>query len=177
MGGNREDAAGLVNEPAREAAQWTGRQLPEAQQAYLSDLPLVWKEEPLTLVHGSLHEPEEFHYIFDLAGAQTCLQHQQTPLTFVGHTHVPGIFIEENSNVRFVRADCWEMKAGRKALVNVGSVGQPRDGDPRAVYCLYDTQTQVVEIRRVAYPIEQAQAKIRAAGLPEFLANRLAYGY
>ena len=165
------------NEYARTAAEWTSRQLPESQQAYLADFPLVWKGEELTLVHGSLDEPEQFHYVFDPADAQACLHVQQTSVAFIGHTHVPGVYIEEESRVRFLRTNQWRLESGRKALVNVGSVGQPRDGDPRAGYCLYDTQAQIVEIRRVAYPIEQTQAKIRAAGLPEFLADRLAYGY
>ncbi len=165
------------NPHARAAVEWTaGRLIPEEKE-YLVQLPLVWKDDRVTVVHGTLEEPEQFHYVLDAAPARRCISLQETSLAFIGHTHVPGFFVQEDGQVRFLRSSRLEVGGRAKVLVNVGSVGQSRDGDPRAAYCLVNTDTQTVEIRRVAYPVEKTQAKIRAAGLPEFLAARLALGY
>lgn len=165
------------NDDARQALEWTAGRLSPQERAYLSGLSLLWEDREVTLAHGSCHEPEQFHYVFDPGAARACLGSQQTPVGFIGHTHVPGFFLEEDSQVRFVRASSRKLEPGRKALVNVGSVGQPRDGDRRAAYCVYDTEERRIEIKRIPYPVEQAQAKIRSAGLPAFLADRLGYGY
>ena len=166
------------NDTARAAVEWTVGQLSKEERDYLHDLPLVWQNAEVTVVHGSLEEPEQFHYIFDLADAETCLKLQQTPVAFIGHTHVPGIFIQEGSRIAFHRPQQpVHLNPRLKYLVNVGSVGQPRDGDPRAAYCLYDTSAPSVEIRRVSYSITKTQEKMRTAGLPEFLAQRLDSGH
>ena len=165
------------NEQAAAAVQWTEGHLSAEEKAFLGELPLTWTDGQVTVVHGSLYEPGEFHYVMDLQGAKLCLDLQQTPVAFIGHTHVPGFFVEEEGGIRFARAGRVTLPAGRKTLVNAGSVGQPRDGDPRAAYCLYDSESRTIEIHRVAYPLERTQGKIRAAGLPEFLAARLAQGY
>ena len=165
------------NDQARTAVEWTVEKLTPPDRQFLADLPYIWKDDQVTLVHGSLEEPEQFHYIFDLAGAQRCLELQGTLVTFIGHTHLPGVFIRDNSKVSFSRTGEIQLNPQLKYLVNVGSVGQPRDGDPRAAYCLYDSKTQRIQIRRVEYPVAQVQEKIRQAGLPKFLADRLAFGY
>ena len=166
------------NEHAQRALEWTAGKLGPQERAYLSELPLTWKDAEVTLAHGSFHEPEKFHYVFEPGSAQECLTRLETPLGFIGHTHVPGFFVEEEpGQVRFSRSDWRELQPGRKLLVNVGSVGQPRDGDPRAAFCVYDTEQRRVEVKRVPYPVERAQRKIREAGLPGFLAERIAFGY
>jgi len=165
------------NPYARAALEWTSTQLSEGDRSYLRNLPLVWTDARLTLVHSSLHEPREFHYILNLSDAQASLRLQTTPVLFVGHTHSPGIFVQEGERVSFQRIWPLRIEPQRRYLVNVGSVGQPRDGDPRAAWCLYDSEEKALEVRRVPYPMERAQSKIQQAGLPGFLADRLAIGY
>jgi diadenosine tetraphosphatase ApaH/serine/threonine PP2A family protein phosphatase len=165
------------NAQARTAAEWTARQLPAAGKDYLGGLPYLWKDNEVSVVHSALDSPKSFRYILDPSGAEISLSAQETPIAFFGHTHVPGIFLLEEGVARFRRAEQFTLEPGRRALVNVGSVGQPRDGDPRAAYALYDSDSGRVQIRRVPYPVEKAQRKILEAGLPEFLAARLAIGY
>lgn len=166
------------NESARAAAEWTARELPPPEKDYLGGLPYTWSDGRVTLVHSALDNPRSWRYVLDPRAAEASLSAQKTPVAFYGHTHVPGIFLLEGDGLaRFRRADRFTLPLGQKALVNVGSVGQPRDGDPRAAFALYDTETRQVEIRRVPYPVEKAQRKIVDAGLPEFLAARLAIGY
>lgn len=165
------------NTHARASLEWTARKLPAPEKDYLGKLPYTWKDESVTLVHSALDNPKSFRYVLDPDAAGASLGAQETPVAFFGHTHVPGIFLLEGEVARFRRTDRIALEPGQKALVNVGSVGQPRDGDPRAAYALYDSDSGVVEIRRVPYPVEQAQRKILEAGLPEFLAARLAIGY
>ncbi|MBI3322997.1 MAG: metallophosphoesterase family protein [Candidatus Omnitrophica bacterium] len=165
------------NENARASLEWTTPRLPGPEKEYLAGLPYTWKDASVTMVHSALDNPKSWRYVLDPAGAEACLSAQETPIAFFGHTHVPGIFLLEEGMARFRRAEQFTLGAGQKALVNVGSVGQPRDGDPRAAYVLYDSDAGRVEIRRVAYPVEKAQRKILEAGLPEFLAARLAIGY
>ncbi|MCM8794826.1 MAG: metallophosphatase family protein [Candidatus Omnitrophica bacterium] len=184
VGGNHDWAAAgkldmdWFNPQARLAVAWTVTRLSEDQKKFLGSLPLTWRDENVTLVHGSLDQPEEFPYIFDLSEAQASLKLQETLVGFMGHTHLPGFFTAQEASGSYEPAQgIYRLKAGVKVLVNVGSVGQPRDRDPRAAYCLYDSDEKTIEIRRVAYPFERTQEKIRAAGLPGVLADRLAAGY
>lgn len=165
------------NPQARAAVEWTSMQISPTDRSALEDLQFVWQNGDLALVHGCLHEPEQFHYVLNLSDAQESFRLQETPAVFIGHTHSPGIFIQEGTDFSFQRTSEWRLDSHCRYLVNVGSVGQPRDGDPRACYCVYDTETRALQLKRVSYPIEQTQAKIRGTGLPEFLADRLAYGY
>ena len=164
------------SDSARAAVEWTARQVPALEKEYLGSLPYTWKDGAVTLAHGALDAPKSFHYVTDPASAEACMKAQESSVAFIGHTHVPGVFLREGEGVRFLRAGRVQLESGQKALVNVGSVGQPRDGDPRAAYAVYDTAAGEVLIRRVPYPVEKAQAKIEAAGLPVFLAARLAMG-
>ena len=164
------------SENARVSLEWTAPRLPAAEKEYLGRLPYTWKDSEVTLVHSALDSPSSFRYVVDPEAAGTSFAAQETPVAFFGHTHVPGIFLLEQGMARFRRAERIALEPGQKALVNVGSVGQPRDGDPRAAYALYDSGSGVVEIRRVEYPVERAQRKIVEAGLPGFLARRLAVG-
>jgi len=165
------------HEAAQAAIRWTAEHLGESTRQYLSDLPLTWSDSHVTLAHGTLHEPGAFHYLFDAGIAAESLAVQRTPVAFVGHTHVPVTFMNEVSgDVRLLRGNVVHLQPGARYLVNVGSVGQPRDQHPEAAYCLYDTDRQRLEFRRVPYPVAQVQAKIRAAGLPAWFADRLARG-
>ena len=144
---------------ARASVDWTKTQLDDSEKEYLKGLPLKYEDEEITLVHGSLEKPEEFDYIFGEADASRTLDLCRTKICFVGHTHSPAKFTE-----------------GGKRLVNVGSVGQPRDNDSRAAYCIYDTDTGTAGIKRVEYDIRKTMNKILDAGLPEVLAYRLLEG-
>ena len=162
---------------AREAILWTRQQLNEEEEAFLKNLEPSYQTELLTLVHGSLDFPEEFRYIFDAESATRTLELSKTPVCFVGHSHLPMIFsLGQDGYVRLSRSGNLKLQEGVKVLVNDGSVGQPRDGDPRAACALLDTDQQTVEIRRLPYDIRLAQQKILQAGLPPVLASRLSEG-
>lgn len=147
------------NPHARAAVEWTKKQLDKAEKNYLKNLPLTYEDGEITLVHGSLERPEEFDYIFDESAAQRTLNLCRTKICFIGHSHSP-----------------FEYSNGTKWLVNVGSVGQPRDAEPGAAYCIYDLDKDAFEIKRVEYDIKATMNKILAAGLPKILAFRLIEG-
>jgi diadenosine tetraphosphatase ApaH/serine/threonine PP2A family protein phosphatase len=132
-------------------------------------------------VHGTLHLPEQFGYVISPVEALDSLDHQDTQLCFVGHSHVPAIYLrrdESPADIHVVPHSETEIsiRGFDRILMNVGSVGQPRDEDSRAAYGLVDTELGIACIKRVAYDIAGVQRKIREAGLPEVLANRLALG-
>ena len=117
-----------------------------------------------------------FGYVFDNLQAEANFVFQKTPLCFHGHTHCPMIYEKQIGAVYRIDAQDFKLPIGRKYFINVGSVGQPRDGDPRAAYVLYNPKERTIRFRRLEYDIAAAQAKIREAGLPERLAERLAVG-
>ena len=164
------------NPVAAEVIRWTRGQLSEDDLGYLRALPFVVTAKGITLVHATMDCPESFGYVFDHLQAEAHFVHQVTPLCFHGHTHCPMIYEKQLGAVYRIDAQDFKMPIGRKYFVNVGSVGQPRDGDPRAAYALYDPAERVVRFRRLEYDVAAAQERIRKAGLPERLAERLAIG-
>jgi len=168
------------SEAARVSLDFARRQLRPAQLNFLRRLPMVWVEDPLTLVHATLDGPESWGYISTRLEAQTCFLYQKTPICFVGHTHRPCAFAQEKEvrPLEFRRVDTQpdRTKVGRKFLFNVGSVGQPRDGDWRASYAIFSPEENWVDLRRVNYHVDQASLKILKAGLPESLSRRLSKG-
>ena len=184
--GNHDKAAcGLddgssFNQIARYAAAWTSDTLTPANRQYLRDLPAgpVLIDDGVEICHGAPFD--EDHYIFDGNDARRALDASRRPLCLFGHTHLPVVFFEEHGqldgDVPEAAQHTVALRAGLKLLVNVGSVGQPRDGDPRAGYATYDSSGPTLVLHRIAYPVELAQRKIIAAGLPQSLANRLAVG-
>ncbi len=173
--------ASYFNQFARAAIEWTREQLGETDLAYLRGLPLVVRQPPFTVVHGTLHMPEQFGYVISPVEALESLQHQDTELCFVGHSHVPAMYLAKKDALRDLRVVMnseaeISYRGYDRVLINVGSVGQPRDEDPRAAYGFVDTDEQIACIRRVEYDIESVKKKILAAGLPEVLANRLSLG-
>ena len=164
------------NPHAAAVIQWTRGQLSDEEMEFLRGLPFVATKMGVTLVHATMDSPEAFGYVFDHLQAEAHFIHQKTPLCFHGHTHCPMIYEKQIGAVYRIDAQDFSLPIGRKYFINVGSVGQPRDGDPRASYALYDPQARKVSFRRIEYDIEAAQAKIREAGLPERLAERLAVG-
>lgn len=173
------------NPVAAEAATWTRAQLTPENLEWLRAVPKgpIQASEMASCAHGS--PLDEDQYILSMRDAWIPLQRMATPLTFFGHTHVQGAFLQQGAEweERQPRGEEGDepmsrvqMVDGERVLVNPGSVGQPRDRDERAAFAVYDSETRTVQFRRVAYDIEAAQAAIRAAGLPERLASRLASG-
>ena len=160
---------------AADVIDWTRHELNDEQLDYLRNLRLSRTIGGFTLVHSTLDMPEKWGYVFEELDANANFNYQSTSLCFHGHTHVPVIF-EKDGKVTRQERETVTIQLGKKYFVNVGSVGQPRDGDPRSSYVIYDQATKNIQFRRVAYDIAGAQEKIRTAGLPEMLATRLAEG-
>lgn len=164
------------NPHAAAVIEWTREQLTDDEMAYLANLPFVKTTMGITLVHSTMDVPENFGYVFDHLQAEAHFTHQVTPLCFHGHTHCPMIYEKQLSAVYRIDAQDFRLPIGRKYFVNVGSVGQPRDGDPRAAYAIYEPKSRSLSFRRLDYDIAAAQERIRLAGLPEHLAERLEVG-
>ncbi|MBO4795766.1 MAG: metallophosphoesterase family protein [Verrucomicrobia bacterium] len=164
------------NEYAREAILWTRAQMTEDDLKWLKDLKYIRIMANFTLVHSTLDGPNHWGYIFDKLEAAASFPYQQTPLCFFGHTHVPLAFIRDTA-VRGGTYSKFKIEAGRKYLINVGSVGQSRDGVAKATYLTYDINSGQIELRRLDYDMDTAMDKIRKVGLPERLATRLAEGH
>jgi predicted phosphodiesterase len=163
------------NPHAAEAVNWTRQQLSEEDRVWLRSLKYQRLVANFTLVHATLDAPKRWGYVFDKLAAAASFTYQNTPICFFGHTHVPVAFIRDTV-VRGGTYSKFKIEAGRKYFINVGSVGQSRDGVPKATYVIYDLDEGSIELRRLDYDIPKTQAKIRAAGLPERLAERLTHG-
>ncbi len=164
------------NPAAAAVVEWTREQLSDDELDWLRNLPFTVTQMGITLVHSTMDNPENFGYVFDNLQAEANFLMQKTPVCFHGHTHCPMIYEKSMNGVFRIDPQDFTLPIGRKYFVNVGSVGQPRDGDPRASYVLYDPKARQIRYRRLDYDIEAAQARIREAGLPERLAARLAVG-
>lgn len=179
-GNHDEDASGnhsldSMNPVAASALRWTREQLSDEQRDWLRKIRMVRQVEDFTVVHSTLDQPQSWNYVTNKFDAMSNFSYQFTNLCFHGHTHVPRIFVRD-SRVAEVEADSVVIEPGMKYFINTGSVGQPRDGDWRACYVIYDMPTSTVTFRRIEYDLATTQEKIRAAGLPEGLAERLAEG-
>ncbi|HMP81414.1 MAG TPA: metallophosphoesterase family protein [Verrucomicrobiota bacterium] len=163
------------NPAAATAVEWTRKQLSEDDRQWLRDLKYQRMVTNFTIVHATLDGPQRWGYVFDKLAAAASFTYQMTNVCFFGHTHVPVAFMRD-SMVRGGTYSKFKVEPGKKYFVNVGAVGQPRDNNPKAAYVVYDTTEGTIELRRLDYDIGAAQKKIRAAGLPERLAERLAYG-
>ncbi len=165
------------NPLAAEALLWTNRQLDSGCAYFLESLKLVYQDSSLTLVHGTLNEPQQFNYMLDSETADATFRLQDTKVCFVGHTHIAGIFKrDEDGNITYLRKLVLSLEEGNSYIVNAGSVGQPRDGNNKAVFCIYDTVLKTLEIKRVPYDIAKTRKKIIDAGLPQYLGDRLSSG-
>lgn len=179
--GNHDEQASLVessrdfNEMAEAAIQWTRDNLTAEDKDWLRDLKLQRQVRDFTIVHATLDTPGQWGYVFNNLDAAASFTYQNTTVCFFGHTHVPMAFIRDEGVQRQL-IDKLRIDPEKKYFINVGSVGQPRDGDWHAAYCIYDIESNVVEQRRVKYDVAAAQKKIIDAGLPRLLAERLAIG-
>lgn len=183
IAGNHDLAASGVmddsefNPMASAAVRWTAAALSAEHRAWLADLPLVRTEGAFTVVHGSLREPV-WEYL--LSGEQALAQFalQTTPYSIVGHSHLQFHAAEDDGAPELIDARDGDALAlgERRLILNPGGAGQPRDGDPRAPYMLYDDAARAVSWHRVPYDVARTRDKITAAGLPQRLADRLAVG-
>lgn len=160
---------------AADVIDWTRHQLSETDISYLEDLKYSRIISGFTIVHSTLDMPDKWGYVFDNLEADANFNYQSTSLCFHGHTHIPVVY-EKKGRVTKCALGKVSIGLGTKYFINVGSVGQPRDGNPLAAYAIYDMKAKTVELRRVPYDIETVKKKILAAGLPERLASRLDMG-
>jgi len=164
------------NDFARAAVVWTRSALTQKQKEFIATWPMQVKDRGVQLVHATPKNPENWDYIFSLRDAYDQFASVEGRICFVGHSHVPGDY----RDVRRKDSPRGRLElayASGRRIVNVGSVGQPRDRNARLCYVLYDTETEEVDFVREEYDVAAAAAKIRRAGLPAFLADRLFLGY
>lgn len=172
------------NPDAAAAARWTAAQLTEESRAFLLARPLMVETSvdghTVTVTHGSPREPI-WEYLLTAAAAAENFEYFSTPLCFVGHTHIASFFSWDEARRRPTAQPArpglqLQLVPGVRLIANPGSVGQPRDRDPRAAYLVYETNGHTLTWHRVAYDIAETQARMREAGLPPRLAERLNYG-
>jgi diadenosine tetraphosphatase ApaH/serine/threonine PP2A family protein phosphatase len=167
------------NQYAREAVRWTQTVLDERDLDWLANLPYSVDLEDCSAAHGSYHRPELFDYILSPSDGGPSLDAMKRPVCFVGHTHVPVMLLrlaDDPHRTAYTTEDFVDLRDVHKALINVGSVGQPRDDDSRAACAIFDSRADTVTLRRVEYDIECEAERIRRAGLPAVLADRLYLG-
>ncbi len=181
MGNHDEYCAGEMdltgfNPMAADAIKWTRRQLNEEQRTWLRNLKYTRHVESFTIVHATLDLPEKWAYVFDKLAAAASLNYQHTAVCFNGHTHVPIAFVRGPAGIQGGLYSKIKIEVGKKYFINIGSIGQPRDRNPKASYVTFDLINNIIEIHRLDYDIPKTQKKIHAAGLPQSLADRLAQG-
>ncbi len=173
---NKTDVSNF-NKIALAAVKWTKDNTKPENIKKLHELPLTSKVDDLLLVHATPDHPEEWHYLFTLEEFEREFSHFDEQLCFVGHSHIPSAaFQDANGYTDFLRDNPFPIIKNRKYIVNVGSVGQPRDLDPRASYVIYDGNKNSIDFIRIEYNIPLASQKIIDAGLPEILGERLLVG-
>lgn len=158
---------------ARRAAEWTTEVLKPEYRERISKLNYLHITSWATSAHGSPDRPEEFRYLFSFRDARPSFSAFKTPICFVGHTHVPSLFIESSASVDYLPPDSYSLKRNERYILNPGSVGQPRDRDPRLAFGIFDDEKWMFQVIRLKYDNQRAADKIRRAGLPTFLADRL----
>lgn len=182
--GNHDHAIGTpsdsMNDEAQAAVDWTRGRLSAGQRAFLAGLPLQRDEDNRLYVHSEASDPAKWRYVRDTADAARSMVATELQLTFCGHIHRPGLYSMSSAAkmTRFVPTSgiAVQLLTGRRWLAVLGSVGQPRDGDPAASFAMFDTVSREITFVRVPYDIETAAARIRANGLPHWLADRLFIG-
>ena len=181
VAGNHDSAVAEItpissfNSFARLAVVWTRKNIDPAENNFLSLLPILKNEDGLVFVHASLTSPQEWRYIYTLDEAYNNFEILREKICFIGHSHIPVVF-KAGKHFEYFMLSSFKIEDDCRYIVNVGSIGQPRDRDPRACFIIYDTDKNLLEYKRVDYDIARAQAKIIQAGLPQILAARLEVG-
>jgi len=182
IAGNHDWAVGgkfdvkYFNPYAKEAVLWTQNRLESPEKEFLNKLKLLRKENNFVLVHGTLDKPGKFHYMLDGDAVAGTFQLMDCQLCFIGHTHGMEVFTNKNNKISYSSPTSIKIEEGIRYIINVGSIGQPRDRNPRASFCIYDSSKKRIEFLRSDYDIASAQNKIINNGLPSFLAQRLSEG-
>ncbi|MFO7623042.1 MAG: metallophosphoesterase family protein, partial [Anaerolineales bacterium] len=167
------------NPDARTAIQWTRQALTQESQKFLQNLPETIVREDVTLVHGSPRQPV-WEYLLDTRTATINFEYFDTPYCFVGHTHLPALFHLPDERVGahlIIPEPSMQLSMAPRAILNPGSVGQPRDRNPMASYAIYTVDQNLWEFQRVSYDIAAVQARMQIAGLPSRHIQRLAAGW
>ncbi len=169
-----------MTKDAKEVILWTIDRLTEENAAFLQKLAPMMSFGNLCFVHANPYNPEAYRYVINRKYALRSFASAKRKLTFIGHSHRPVIITKKNFfQVTFENARGTmntTVSGKKKRIINCGSVGQPRDGDPRACYCLFDTRQNTIHFYRLEYDMNSAAQKIKAAGLPDFLSRRLLRG-
>ena len=160
--------ADSFNATARVSAVWTSKVLTDENREFLKSLPMTYSAEGAFFVHSSPVDPEEWNYVLSAYDAREAFRHFREEICFIGHSHIPGVFAEKSGTQ--------QVRRGERFLVNVGSVGQPRDGDGNLSLGIFDSVLWSYENIRAPYEVETTADKIRKAGLPPVLAERLKKG-
>jgi predicted phosphodiesterase len=182
MGNHDYAALGLMeteyfNQYAAESMGWTKDSISEKTVEIMSDFELTHVIDQILLVHSSPREPENWHYILDMEDAEENFDFFEDKICLLGHTHRPYIVYKSESGDAILAKDIEvEIEEEYRYLVNIGSVGQPRDGDPRSCYLIYDGDAQTIRLKRVQYDVKSTQKVMAQIGLPEYLIDRLAVG-
>lgn len=183
LAGNHDHAPlGLVdvtyfNVHARRAVEWTAAEISEETRTFLENCPLIHRFEQFTIVHSTPANPPAWEYILSIDDALENFPYFDNRCCFIGHSHVPAIISQSSEQqIRVRRVNRLKLEEDHKYIINIGSVGQPRDLDPRAAFAVFDDESFVYELHRVSYDIGKVQRKILNRGLPPFLAERLALG-
>lgn len=174
-----EEDARYFNRYAREAVEWTARELEPVHMTWLRELPYTLDLEVCQVAHGTLDDPGSFEYMLGIPNAQASIAQMTSPVCFVGHSHIPVTVlqpIESPGRLALAPDPYVDLSESSRAVVNVGSVGQPRDQDPRLAVGVFDSLERSIEIVRCEYDVEREAARIRSAGLPTVLADRLWLG-
>lgn len=180
--GNHDEYCGTTldltgfNPMAAEAIKWTREQLTEADRDWLHNLKYTRVVESFTIVHATLDLPEKWAYVFDKLAAAASFSYQRTAVCFNGHTHVPVAFVRTSTGIQGGLYTKIKIEIGKKYFINAGSIGQPRDRNTKSAYATFDLANNLIELHRVEYDFRVTQQKIRDAGLPQSLADRLEHG-
>ncbi len=182
MGNHDYAALGLMdtyyfNHYAVESIDWTKHSLSEKTIEIMSDFELTAEVDDIFLAHSSPKEPDRWHYILDMDDVRENFNFFKSKICLVGHTHRPFIVaLNEDGNCVISHKQEEKVYPDKKYLINIGSVGQPRDGDPRSAYLIYDDEENIVRSKRVSYDLSNTQKLMAEHGLPEYLIERLAVG-
>lgn len=162
---------------AKAAILWTQKVLTKESLWYLDAFILVNKSYPFHIVHSSPNEPADWYYLFTIEDIIFQFNYFNYPVCLVGHTHIPFSVAKRNDGkIEIIKENKFELNTNWQYIINVGSVGQPRDKNPKASFAIYDTKLNLFEIRRIEYDIKKTADKILKANLPPILAERLFYG-
>jgi predicted phosphodiesterase len=182
MGNHDYAALGLMeteyfNQYAAESMGWTKNSISEKTMEIMSDFELTHVIDRILLVHSSPREPENWHYILDMEDAEENFDFFKEKICLLGHTHRPYIVYKSESEEAILSKETEvNIEDKYRYLVNIGSVGQPRDGDPRSCYLIYDSDAGSLRLKRVQYDVKSTQMVMAKIGLPEYLIDRLAVG-